>query len=229
MKQTAVTQAEETARAAAARQQEEAAQRAAAERQQQEETARAAAEAETTRVKETFAAQQDALSRHLYADAQRALRALEEEIKSDPGRQALRLAQDRAQGLADLRDFWVQSLNAGNFRAPAGWSVAKASNRSLTVRSASGKVDEVPWERIGVNQIVPFIQFYLLDEQQARELKLRERITQSIRAALYCTLFGDGREAAREMAAKLVAKALEINPDAKAEVQRVLPEMVPVE
>jgi hypothetical protein len=88
-------------------------------------------------------------------------------------------------------------------------------------------VDDVPWERIKVDQMAPLIQFYLVNEAVVQEIRLRERVAQSLNAAIYCMTFGEGSPAAREMAAKLAAKTVELLPDTRSDLARFLPELVP--
>ncbi len=204
---------------------EEEARRAAAEEAARQAALQAAIDNERMRVKGAFDSQLENISQHRYRDALRELLPLEMEMQTEEGRQAWQVAKERIERLLELKDFLVERLAKGDFRSPQGWSVTHATARNVTVRSLSGKEDDVSWERIGVAQIAPFIQFYLLDEHKARELRLLERVRQSINAALYCVIFGEGSAAARDMAENLVTRAVDFLPDAQRDVDRVLPEI----
>lgn len=200
-------------------------QRAAAAEEARLAAERAAMLAEVSLVAETVLAQKEALLGHQYADVLRELQRLDDQMKSNEGKQALKLATKRVSGLQDLRDFMIVRLNTVPFKSIQGWSVEKAGVRSLTIRSSSGKTDEVPLNKVGVAQMAQFIKFYLQDEQETRALRLRERFAQTVNAAIYCLTFGGDSESARAMAKALTQKAVEMMPTERDETLRLLPEM----
>jgi predicted Ser/Thr protein kinase len=190
----------------------------------------AAVAAEIAAVRDAIAARREALAAHRYDEVLRELKALEtREVRTEEGRRHLRLACERVERLRSLQQFLARRLNEEPFISPLGWSVQGATDRHLAVRGISGKVEEVPWERIGAEQIVPFIRFYLLDEARARDLKLRERISQSLNAAVYCLTFGGESEAARGLAAALAGQAEALFPDSREDARRLLPELFAAE
>lgn len=213
----------EKAAAEAKRLEEE--QRAAADAEARLAAERAAMLAEVSLVAETVLAQKEALLGHQYADVLRELQRLDDQMKRNEGKQALKLATKRVSGLQDLRDFMIVRLNTVPFKSVQGWSVEKAGVRSLTIRSSSGKTDEVPLNKVGVAQMAQFIKFYLQDDQETRALRLRERFAQTINAAIYCLTFGGDSESARAMAKALTQKAVEMMPTERDETLRLLPEL----
>jgi hypothetical protein len=212
---------------AAERAREAEAQRLAAEeKRKEEERKRLAAEkeakrdAELTRVREAETAQAEILRKHQYREALRTLRETGDALQTEEGKAALALAIERVQRLEELKTWMVERLAAGDFRSPAGWAVQGADNRNLKV---DGK--DISWDKVGERQMVPFIQFYLLDENRARPLKLRERVRQSINAALYCVAFGGGSQGSKDMAARLVETAVGLFEEARPDADRLLPDL----
>ena len=213
------------------RQAEAEAQRLAAEQQAAADEARRQAEraeairAETARVAAVVETQKASLLKHQYAQVLRELRAIEGELKHEDGRQALALAVRRVTCLQNLREFLIRRLQEVPYKDSVGWSVTKVSSRSLTLRTAAGAVNEVPWESVNSRAMAGFIKFYIHDEQQAKALKLRERHAQTINAIVYTLTFGEGTDDARAMTRTLGQRAVDMLPSERAETLRLLPEL----
>jgi hypothetical protein len=192
--------------------------KAAAERQEAERVAAIAAE--VARVQACEAENVALLHKFEFREARHALGALMDGIKSAEGRKAMALAQERIERLAELHAFLA--VRVVGFKHPTdGWTVQASDARSLTV---NGK--EVAWADVGDVRMVLFIRTFLAEDHQARDLKLRERVRQSLNGALYCTTFVKESAPVRELAGKLVAKAMELFPDAKADAQRIMPDLI---
>ena len=222
----------ESQRLASERRQAEAeARRLAAEQQAAEDEARRQAEqreavrAEVMRVVTAVETQKESLLKHQYAKVLRELRALEGELRHEEGRQALALAVRRVTCLQSLREFMIKRLNEVPYKDNVGWSVEKAGPRALTLRTAAGAVNEVPWESVNNRAMAGFIKFYIHDEQQAKALKLRERHAQTINAIVYTLTFGEGTDDARAMIRTLGQRAVDMLPSERAETLRLLPEL----
>ncbi len=222
VQKTVTAGATERARLEQERQRAEELRRQEAARQQREAELQARREAELAKVQTAETGQEENLRKHLYRDAVRAMRLLTDELQTEEARRLLEVRIERIQRLDELKGWLIERLAKGGFRAPAGWSVQSADPRFIKV---DGK--EVPWERVTVREVVPFIQFYLVDERQARDLKLRERVRQSLNAAVYCLTFGGGSAGARDMAARLVEKTIDLFPAARVDADRVVPELRP--
>ena len=222
----------ESQRLASERRQAEAeAQRLAAEQQAAEDEARRQAEqreavrAEVVRVVTAVETQKESLLKHQYAQVLRELRAIEGELRHEEGRQALALAVRRVTCLQSLREFMIKRLNEVPYKDVVGWSVEKAGVRALTLRTAAGVVNEVPWESVDNRAMAGFIKFYIHDEQQAKALKLRERHAQTINAIVYTLTFGGGTDDARALIRTLGQRAVDMLPSERAETLRLLPEL----
>ena len=210
----------------------------AADRQRQE-AEQAAAEAEAARqaaelaaianeiamVGRTVEAQREALARHQYDAVLGELRQLEKDLVREEGKSALQIAAKRVTALQDLRTFLIGRLNEVPFKSFQGWSVQNAGKRSLSIRAVNGQVADVPWEKVGLAQMVEFIRFYIADDQEAAKLRLRERHAQHLNGAIYCVTFGEGSQGARDMAASLLQKANTMLPLGREEALRLLPEL----
>lgn len=180
----------------------------------------AAVDAEVARVRATETENIALLRKFDFKEVRRALNGLLDGLKSDEGRKALGIAQERVERLAELHVFLIGKVVG--YRHPVdGWTVQDANVHSITV---GGK--EVVWSEVGDVRMVLFIKTFLMDERAAREVKLRERVRQSINGALYCVTFVKESVPVQEMAGKLVGKAIELFPDAKVDAQRIVPELI---
>jgi hypothetical protein len=181
---------------------------------------KAAVEADVAKVRDCEGENVALLHKFEFKEARRALGRLVDELKSEEGRKALEVAQERVERLAELHVFLVGRV-VGYRHPTEGWTVQAADARSLTV---GGK--DVDWAEVGDVRMVLFINTFLGDERQARELRLRERVRQSINGALYCATFVKASVPVQELAGKLVAKAIELYPDAQADARRIVPELI---
>jgi hypothetical protein len=181
---------------------------------------KAVIEGELARVRECESANVALLHKFEFREARRALGRLVDGLTSNEGRQALALAHERIERLSELHVF-ITGRVVG-FKHPSdGWTVQAADARGLTV---GGK--EVAWADVGDVRMVLFINTFLGDERQARDIKLRERVRQSVNGALYGVTFVKESVPVQELAGRLVAKAIELFPDVRPDAQRLVPELV---
>lgn len=208
------------------RERDAARQRAEQERQELERQAeearksKIAAEVGTVQAKEREVA--ELLHKHAYNDARRQLRTLLSQLDTEEGRKALDTAIERANRLENLRDFLIERLPG--FQHPReGWKIDSADKAGLTVNN-KGVVKEVPWAEVDDVRMVFFIRHSLMTEEQTRALKLRPHVHQLVGAALYCRSFIGGSKVVQDLADKMLARAVEMLPDAKLEIARLMPD-----
>ncbi len=202
---------------------------AVAKHEAEEEEARAAAaaayarliESEKQKVLAQEAGQAELVGKFDFRAPLRVLRNLDERLDTPEAKELLAQRIDRIEYLSKFKDFLVEKLAAGDFRAPKGWTVTAADAREITV---NGK-NQVRWANLEASQVVPMINFYLLDEKNVKNLKLREREDASFGAAIYCLNYGGGSDSAKAMAQSLVDKIIAIHPTAEKEARRIFTEL----
>lgn len=157
------------------------------------------------------------LHKHAYSDARRQLRTLLSTLTTDESRKAFDTALDRVKRLEDLRDFLKDRL-PGYQHPQEGWKIDSADKNGLVVK---GK--EVAWADVGDVRMVLFIRHYLMDEEQTHTIKLREHVYELINGAMYCRKFVPNSPRVQELADKMLDRAVALLPDAKSEIERILP------
>ena len=202
-----------------------------AKREAEEEAAReAAAEAlarkvenEKQKVLAQEAGQSELVGKFDFRTPLRVLRNLDEQLDTPEAKELLKQRIERIEYLQKFKEFLVEKLAAGDFRDPRkGWTVTAAAEREITV---NGK-NQVRWSQLEASQIVPMINFYLIDENNVKKLRLRERLDASFGAAVYCLNYGGGSDGAKTMAQTLVEKAISNFKTAEKDAVRIFPELV---
>ena len=161
------------------------------------------------------------LHKHAYADARRQLRTITTSLTEEESQAAYAVATQRVARIEDLRDFMAAHV-AGYQHPSEGWRVESADKNGLVVRNRT-TTNEVSWAELGDVRMVLFMRHYLMDEELARELRLRERVQLLIDSALYCRKFLPENKRAQEFADKLLDKAVSLLPDAKDDIELLMP------
>ena len=92
----------------------------------------------------------------------------------------------------------------------------------MTVKNR-GQLKDMTWTELGDLRTIMFLRVFLMDEAHAGDLKLREHVRQLIGAALYMRLFVPDDPRAQELAGKMLEKAVSLLPDAKIDIDRLVP------
>lgn len=194
-----------------------------------EEAARQAAEAHQAAIRAEVATVQakerdvlELLHKQAFNDARRQLRSLLPDLTFDESRRALDTAIERANRLEELRDFLAKRLTG--YQHPDGWRIESADKDGLMVARGRDPAQPVAWSDVGDVRMVLFIRHALTDEEQLRDLKLREEVRELINGAMYCRLFIQGSKSVQDLAGKLLDKAVDLLPTAKLEIERLLPD-----
>jgi hypothetical protein len=189
--------------------------------QKAEEERKAKIAAEVAGVQEKERALAETLHQREFGDARRQLRSLAVDLKYEEGRKALDLALERVKALEDLRDFLA--AHVPGFEHPTeGWRIEKADRNGVTVKNR-GQLKDMTWTELGDLRTIMFLRVFLMDEAHAGDLKLREHVRQLIGAALYMRLFVPDDPRAQELAGKMLEKAVSLLPDAKIDIDRLVP------
>lgn len=189
------------------------AERALAERQ-------AAVERELGLVKSLDEENLPLLKKFEFKKAVRSCTSLARDLKTEEGQAALELVREKADRLSELHAFLVSKVTG--FRSSEGWSILAANERAITITGNK----EIPWSDIGNIRLALLIKSYLVDDHNARELKLLERVRQTINGALYCDLFVKESPQVQDMAEKMVTYCVEKLPTSKEDIRRLLPDKI---
>ena len=162
----------------------------------------------------------DLLHKHAYGDARRQLRTAYTALTEDESRQAYAVATQRVARLEELRDFMI--AHVPGYQHPAGWKIESADKNGLVVKTKNGN-SEVAWADLGDVRMVLFMRHFLLDEEESRNLKLREHVRALIDASMYCRKFVPENKHVQDLADKMLEKAVSMLPDAKEEIDLLLP------
>ncbi len=185
------------------------------------EARQAAIQTETNTVRAKERDVLELLHKHAYNDARRQLRSLLPDLTFEESRKALDTALERANRLEDLRDFLAKRLPG--YQHPDGWRIETADKEGLMVAKGREPAQQVLWADVGDVRMVLFIRHFLTDEQQTRELKLREQVQELINAAMYCRFFITGSKTVQDLTDKMLEQATTLLPDAKIDINRLMP------
>lgn len=208
-------EAEEAARKAA---EEEAARKAAAEAAD-----KAARKADLEQVNAVFFQHLDDLKQQKFSLVTNELAHLELKYPESEARRGAFI--ERIALLADLKNFLIDRLNEEPYADPRGWKVKAANKTTVHVIGTNGKLSVLPWEQIGPKQIVPFIRYYIENPERASKLRLRERSSAKLGAAIYYVTFGGTSDTALVAAEKLARESFEGLALLKDKAIKVLPEL----
>ncbi len=205
--------------------------RIAMEKKAAEEAARKAAEeAEIAKVKGMVPTYINDITAHKYDSVLRKLNDLESELKFKTAKDALKTEIRRVEGLKNLKAFLIAQLAANKYTNPAiGWSVVSVDDRKVEIqpKKKGAKSQKVSWHDLKpMEQIVPFIVYYLNDAQKvADRLRLRERTDAYINAAIYFMTFAGGDERAKAAAKQYCIRAMNDMPSQKNDIKEILYEI----
>lgn len=198
------------------------------ERKEQEEARRRARESdEIARVRSVVESSIDRLLAHQYDSVLRELDSIDPKtLEFDTSRAALKSEKRRVEALKDLKTFLVQRLSGEDkFVHPKiKWQVLSADERRVEIKSAKkgSQPKRLKWEELKpLEQIVPMVMYYLGNEDKARDIRLRERTSAYLNAAVYFMVFGDS-DSAKEAAIRFRDKALADQPSKKSDAQTLL-------
>jgi serine/threonine protein kinase len=177
-----------------------------------------------------------------FRKAARALRALGDKLETSEGKTALALAQEK---LSRIEAFYVFLGGAAAgvpvpvpehpaddgvvdaespiapFRHPiAGWTVQKSDATGITVNTITKT-----WPEADKDYVirVMIIRYLLKESKQATALRFKYRIQQYINAALFLKTFIPNSPSVNDMAGSLVREALNMLPQSRKDIDRLLP------
>ncbi len=172
-----------------------------------------------------------------FRQASRALRNLGANLKTEEGKAALAVAQDRVTRIEEFYQFLgtaadgvsdpaAEGVDADRalppFRHPLqNWTVQKSDAKTVTVH---GKT--VGWKEVDDVSKVMMIRFLLLEDKQATALRFRYRIRQYVNAALYLNTFITDSPTVRQMALSLAQEAIKMFPRSREEIDRLMPDLL---
>ena len=158
-----------------------------------------------------------------YDQVIRELKRLDNEMTYPESKKALELAIKRVDCLKELKAFLIEQSAANPFDQGT-WSLKSATDHSLEIVFKNGKSDHITWDKMTLKQMVPLISFYL-EEENAKKLKLRQRVDALRNAAIYFMTFAADNPGAQAMAKKYLAEAVEKLPSRAKEISELLPEL----
>jgi hypothetical protein len=176
-----------------------------------------------------------------FRKAARALRALGDKLETSEGKAALALAQEK---LSRIEAFYVFLGGAAAgvpvpvpehpadgvvdaespiapFRHPiAGWTVQKSDATGITVNTITKT-----WPEADKDYVirVMIIRHLLKESKQATALRFKYRIQQYINAALFLKTFIPNSPSVNDMAGSLVREALNMLPQSRKDIDRLMP------
>ena len=175
-----------------------------------------------------------------FRQAARSLRNTGSNLKTQEGRDALAVAQERVARIEEFYKFL--GIVVDGVKNPAdegidaerplpafthpnhGWVVQEADAKRVTV---GGKT--VSWQQIDDISMVMMIRFYLLEDKQATALRFRYRIRQYINGALYLETFIKDSPSVKQMSVKMAEEAIKMFPRSREEIDRLIPGLVKAE
>ena len=223
----------ETAKLAAERKRQ-ADEEAKAQREREAEEARAAEaqrvaaekKAQIDQVLQAAAMNLENLRAFKYDQVIRELKGLDEQMTYPESKKALELAIKRVECLKELKAFLIERSAAIPFAPQSSpWSLKSATDHSLEIVFKNGKSERVPWDKMTLKQLVPLINFYLDNEDNAKTLKLRQHVDALRNAAIFYMTFAGDNAGARNFAKKFLAEAIEKLPSRAKEISELLPEL----
>ena len=174
-----------------------------------------------------------------FRQAARALNNIKFRLRTDAGKAALAVAQERVTRIESFYKFLgvavdgvpdpaAEKVDADRplpaFRHPAGWTVEKSDAKGVTVK---GK--HVEWSEVDDVTKVMMIRFLLQDNKQVTALRFRYRIQQYINAALFLETFITNSPVVKEMTVSLAQEAIKMFPHSREDVDRLMPRLLPSE
>ncbi len=209
---------EEKARLA---QEAEAARQAEAQRIAQEKTA------QIGKVIQTAAANLENLRAFKYDQVIRELNRLEDDLTYPESKKALAAAVKRIECMKGLKAFLIERMAEIPFVHPSGaWSVKEATDRHLEIAFRNKpNADFVTWDKLKLAQMVSLISFYLDNDDNAKSLKLRQRVDALRDAAVYYMTFAADNAGAQAIVKKYIAEIVERLPSRAKEIEEILPEL----
>jgi hypothetical protein len=181
------------------------------EREARERERLALVEADLEQVRALRMASELKLKQQAYADLLRTLPREAENLQTEEGKQALRVLIDQCERLESLKQFLARQLTA----TPYSWGWIQGSS-PVDILSATGRHIKlrdrlVPWNRVGIRQMLHLCRRYIRETN--RSVPLRELGLQALGAAVYCHVNG-GHEAAQQYAAMAVSLSSRLKEDA---------------
>ena len=143
-----------------------------------------------------------------FRNATRALNDIAEEITSEQGGQALKLALERVKRLEQFHAFMVEQAAKG-FKAAGGWSVTSADKKTIGINGRKLQWLDMYTKPEYTRHLVELIQGFILSPNAVKNMKLRERTQAMTNASLFLFTFFKENASARKMAADMAAKAAE--------------------
>lgn len=175
-----------------------------------------------------------------FRQAARALRTLDANLKTDEGKAALAVAQERVTRIEEFYQFLgaaadgvpdpaAEGVDADRAIAPfrhpiQNWVIEKSDARTVTVH---GKT--VDWDKIDDVTKVMIIRFLLMEDKQVTALRFRYRIRQYINAALFLDTFITDSPAVKQMAITLSQEAINMFQRSREEIDRLIPNLLQAE
>lgn len=143
-----------------------------------------------------------------FRNATRTLNDIAEEVTSEQGGQALKLALERVKRLEQFHTFMVEQAAKG-FKSAAGWSVTSADKKTIGINGRKLQWLDMYTKPEYTRHLVELIQGFILSPTATKNMKLRERTQAMTNASLFLFTFFKENASARKMAADMAAKAAE--------------------
>lgn len=160
------------------------------------------------------------IRQHLFKEAINAIKAQTGDFKSEEGKQAILIVQERFERLEALRQFLIENIKKDPYKWGYGSGrsardIGSADEKGIQVM---GLPQTITWESLGAKQMLQIINHYLA----SKSIRIRALGEANLAAAIYCYEIGQGNDAAINAAKKYVETAVSHCDDLQARADKLL-------